>query len=292
MSRASIHLPWETSVAMGDVFRRATPLLEAFADDAQIHVHAVLRHREAASFAQGPPSVSSASPIESRIERTVQRALRGADLHKLHTTFECSVGSSASEILRSASSDEAGLIVVAASVRGAVARFLLGDTAFRVLREAACSVYVLSADRDDAHARQDNTILVGLDGSAASAFAMHEAFAYARRWGSRVHGMVAVEAPHAAAAEWLRMARVEAERRTVSFDGDVAIGSAARVLRAAVQRLRPRLLTLGDRGRGERGGPGWLGSTAYELARESFVDTLIVRNPQWAAPIALVPTAG
>lgn len=100
------------------------------------------------SLAMGP-SQQMMNEVHKAAHDTSIAALRGlADLHcaGLDVQFEARPGVPLSVILAEAERHSVDLIVLAASGRNRVARFFVGSTADRVIREACCPVLVIPAN--------------------------------------------------------------------------------------------------------------------------------------------------
>ncbi len=105
---------------------------------------------QSTSMYTGPVTLPAAiiEEIESKARATSQGALRHlADQHcaGLPVEFAIGPGHPAQCVLEEAVRTQADLIVMAASGRSRVARFFVGSTADRVIREAPCPVLVIPA---------------------------------------------------------------------------------------------------------------------------------------------------
>lgn len=205
----------------------------------------------------------------------------------------------AAALLRAAR--HAAMIVVAATGRGSVERWLLGSTARRVAGEALCPVVVWRGDPTDP-GPDSRALVLGIDGSAMSEVATGTAFRWAelldvplvavRAWtdefavGSATPEMFRITGPTAMLIDWDAVARVEAERLADSlapfrdqFPGvavrEVSVrGSASRELLRALDDAQ--LAVVGSRGRG-RLGSALLGSTSQNLLHRADRPVIICR---------------
>lgn len=186
------------------------------------------------------------------------------------------------------------LVVVGSRGLGGFAGMMLGSVSTGVLAHALCPIVVVRSDRQP---RQDDPVVVGIDGSEASTAALTEAMAFAQRRGCRV---VVVHA-------WLGPEQALTGRRraqAAESDYDEAWGDA--VAAAVDDQLRPvrkhfpevpveiaisrgratqallhqaqgaQLLVLGTRGRGEIKSV-ILGSTSRAMAQHSPCPVMVVR---------------
>lgn len=197
---------------------------------------------------------------------------------------------------------DASLIVVGATGRGSVERWLLGSTASRVVGRAHCPVVVWRGDPADP-APDTRPIVVGVDGSPASAVAIESAFEFAtltgapitavRAWSDefRVDAVtpdaVPIAGPAAMLVDWDAVARGEAAKLSefvapyrqrfpeVTVEEVSARGSVSRELLRALDDAQ--LAIVGTRGRGRFAG-ALLGSTSQNLLHRAERPVMICRG--------------
>lgn len=143
-------------VAFSEATVKAVQLAMSLARDsgATLHLlHAVPPMNSSAMY-QGPVSVPSQiiDEIHDRARKTsvqAMTALVDAQAAKVDVQLVVGPGKAMSYVLEQARVLSADLIVMAASGRSRVARFFVGSTADRVIREATCPVMVVPADQHD-----------------------------------------------------------------------------------------------------------------------------------------------
>lgn len=197
----------------------------------------------------------------------------------------------------------AAMIVLGATGAGAVARWILGSTALRVVDKADCPVAVWRGD-PASPAPDDRPIIVGCDGSPMSAGATELAFAWARlfdvpvvpvrTWsdsaavGDSVPTALQVFGPTAMTVDWDAIARAEAETLSTIIAPyrkkypDVEVeersrrGSAVRELLHALDE--GQMLIVGHKGHGRLRG-ALLGSTTQNLLHRAQRPLVVYRGP-------------
>ncbi|MEM6993774.1 MAG: universal stress protein [Myxococcota bacterium] len=130
----------------------------AASNEATLHlVHAVPPMQSSAIY-QGPVSVPSKiiDEIHERAETTSTAAMTALVAEHVHVKdtslpvqLHAAPGNALRYVLERARAVQADLIVMAASGRSRVARFFVGSTADRIIREALCPVLVVPAHRDE-----------------------------------------------------------------------------------------------------------------------------------------------
>lgn len=201
-----------------------------------------------------------------------------------------------------AAAADASLLVVGATGRGSVERWLLGSTASRVVHRATGPVVVWRGDPADP-GPDHRPIVVGLDGTPTSAAAAELAFEFASLTGSPVAAVrawsdeytvgavtpdsVPIASPAAMLVDWDAVARGEAATLTtilasyrqrfpgVTVEEVSARGSAARALLRALDDAQ--FVVVGSRGRGRLTG-ALLGSTSQNLLHRAECPVLICRG--------------
>ncbi|MEE4313622.1 MAG: universal stress protein [Desulfofustis sp.] len=101
------------------------------------------------------------------------------------------IGVPSAEIVAFAEREEAGLIVIGGCRRTQMERVLLGRTTARIIADAPCDVLIIPEGSEVQFA----SILVGINGSAASLQAGRMALELADDYGSTVHALAVVEVP-------------------------------------------------------------------------------------------------
>ncbi|MBE0585107.1 MAG: universal stress protein [Desulfofustis sp.] len=101
------------------------------------------------------------------------------------------IGVPSAEIVSFAEREAAGLVVIGGCRRTQMERVLLGRTTARIIADAPCDVLIVPEGSEV----QFSSILVGINGSAASLRAGSAALELAEDYGSTVHALTAVEVP-------------------------------------------------------------------------------------------------
>ena len=126
-------------------------------------------------------------PFKKALEDAIEYAASlGLELQTIHRT-----GKPSDEILAVAQEQQASLIVLGCTNRHYVERMLLGRTTAEIIENSQCDVLLLP---ENSTIRITN-VLVGVSGSDASRGAAKRAFDVARSYGSRVHGLMAIDLP-------------------------------------------------------------------------------------------------
>lgn len=196
----------------------------------------------------------------------------------------------------------ATMVVLGATGRGTVERWLLGSTAVRVVNHAECPVVVWRGDPADP-GPDTSPFVVGLDGSATSTAAAEFAFTFAdllgvpitavRSWtdeyaiGAARPETLRQSGPTSLLVDWDAVARTEETRLTeilapfrrrfpdVPVDAVSARGSAPRELLRALDDAQ--LAVVGSRGRG-RIAAALLGSTSQNLLHRADRTVIVYRD--------------
>ena len=201
-----------------------------------------------------------------------------------------------------AAAKAATMIVVGATGRGTVERWLLGSTAVRVTNRAPCPVVVWRGDPADP-GPDTRPLVVGIDGSATSAAATELAFVFSdllgvpvtavRSWtdeyaiSTATPEMLRQSGPTALLVDWEAVARAEEKTLTDILEPfrlrfpDVTVtavssrGSAPRELLRALDGAQ--LAVVGSRGRG-RIAAALLGSTSQNLLHRADRTVIVYRD--------------
>jgi nucleotide-binding universal stress UspA family protein len=199
--------------------------------------------------------------------------------------------SPARAILDAAAEQDADLILMGSHGVGIVRAALLGSTSAQVVRHAPCSVMLFRPDAV-APAQQARNVVVGVDGSEASGYALVVAQALAAALGARLVLVHAYDArvPHAGeppepvraiirghGAEVLHEARSRVVAPLDEVAEDLVEGRPREVLVAAAAEHAPALLVVGDRGRGGFAGLQ-LGGTARWVASSAPCPVVVART--------------
>lgn len=199
---------------------------------------------------------------------------------------------------------DASLIVVGATGRGSVERWLIGSTASRVVGRAHRPVVVWRGDPADPPL-DTRPIVVGVDGSPASAVATESAFGFAaltdapvtavRTWTDEfpvdavTPDSTPIAGPAAMLVDWDAVAREEATKLSeilapyrqrfpdVPVEEVSSRGSAARELLRVLDDAQ--LAVVGSRGRGRIAG-ALLGSTSQNLLHRATRPVMICRGDE------------
>lgn len=197
----------------------------------------------------------------------------------------------------------ATMIVLGATGRGTVERWLLGSTAVRVVNQAPCPVVVWRGDPADP-GPDTRPLVVGIDGSTISAAATELAFAFAdllgapvtavRSWtdeyaiGAATPEMLRQSGPAALLVDWEAVAHAEEQRLAdvlapfrdrfpgVTVNAVSSRGSAPRELLRALDD--GQLAVVGSRGLG-RVAAALLGSTSQNLLHRADNPVIVHREP-------------
>lgn len=201
-----------------------------------------------------------------------------------------------------ASATDAAILVVGATGRGSIERWLLGSTALRVVTRAKCPAVVWRGDPADP-GPDARPVVVGVDVGATSAAAVEVAFALAaflrvqvravRAWtdefaiGSATPSMLRMSGPTALLVDWEAVARAEAATLSrflaplrdrfpdVAVDERSIRGSASRELLQAMEDAQ--LAVVGSHGRGRLAG-ALLGSTSQNLLHRADRPIVVSRD--------------
>ena len=203
--------------------------------------------------------------------------------------------SAAGTLYRLAEDEDADLVVLGSSHRGAIGRVLLGSTADALLHGAPCPVAV--APRGFGAEREMRTVGVAYDGGAQAEAALAAAAGIGRTLGARLRLVAVVRPPSEyvppvagpplrtrESPELLERARAEMQRKLdaaldalpdgVAREGVVLVGTPEDELRGEAARSCD-LLVVGSRGYGPVASV-LLGSTSRRLVRDCAVPVLVV----------------
>ncbi|WP_068164411.1 universal stress protein [Rhodococcus phenolicus] len=234
--------------------------------------------------------------------RIVSAAVAAARQDAPDTHMTTLLGDEAPATTLLAAAKDASLIVVGATGRGSVERWLLGSTASRVVGRAHCPVVVWRGDPADP-GPDTRPVVVGVADGPASALAAESAFDFAALTGAPITavrtwtdefavGSVAADAtpiagPAAMLVDWDAVARGEAARLRefltpyrqrfpqVMVEEVSSRGSASRELLRALDDAQ--LAVVGSRGRGRITG-ALLGSTSQNLLHRAERPVMICRG--------------
>lgn len=250
-----------------------------------------------AAFLQSPEQRAqdyhAAEVIASRTKEFVCKHF--ADLDVVATALE---GPAVTKL--AAFSPDARIIVLGASGMSLAGSMLIGSTALGVVKHAHCPVVLWRGDHEPPATNQ-HRVVVGVDGSAVSEYALAHAFEYASAFGVplvAVHAWQADRLPiHYPTADPLRPMAVQRETAEALLAEclatwaerfpDVVVtavterGSAPNALLAQVGRAD--LLVTGSRGLNHFVGP-LLGSTSQNMIHHAPCPVMVCRNPKPLLP--------
>jgi nucleotide-binding universal stress UspA family protein len=207
----------------------------------------------------GMPSVPTAETDGAEVRRRAEDAAAAAALEFPAAHTQVVHGPPGDVLLATASDERSTLIAVGSHGLGRMPGIVFGSTATRVIHDAPCSVLVARSGRVVPPSR----IVVGVDGSEASARAFGAARHLAERFGGEVVPVV---------AEGHDAVDLPAISLAVGDSFHVTPGEPVPVLTAAAANAD--LLVVGSRGlRGLRA----LGSVSERVAHRADCSTLIVR---------------
>jgi nucleotide-binding universal stress UspA family protein len=191
----------------------------------------------------------------------------------------------------------ADLIAMGTHGRTGISHALLGSTAERTVRSAACAVLTVRGDAGEP--RPIRRILAATDFSVDANHALVWAVELARRSEARISLVHALAGPVALgeeelplesvrAAQWAaeqaahsRLERLVAQHPEVAGDPVLEPGKPWRVICDASRRLEADLIVLGSRGRSGLG-PLLLGSTAERVVRHAPRPVVVLKAPSRA----------
>jgi CBS domain-containing protein len=189
------------------------------------------------------------------------------------------VGHPVEEILRVARALSADLVAIGRSSDGTPG--VPGSDAARIVRTAPCSVLLAPPGAASAPAR----MLVGYDGSPASAHALELGAALATAFAAR---LVVATSDVAAEQPWSRPTPVERRAGAGTRRASTVLhGDPVQALVAEVRRNDTQLLVLGSTGVGHPWSAD-LGATATRVIRDAPVAVLVVRLPTIAETVGQV----
>ena len=187
----------------------------------------------------------------------------------------------------------AALIVLGLRGLGGFAGLLLGSVSAQVVAHAECPVVIARGDRDVRAGTGTGSVVVGVDGSVASAPALEMAFAEAELHGLSVRAVAAWEPepvkdpPPLVDEAGMRMAATARLEQLMSplrdlhpgvdAEAEVRVGSPREVLLEAAQGAR--LLVVGSRGLGGFRGL-LLGSVSHALVQHAPCPVAVVHAPR------------
>lgn len=226
----------------------------------------------------------------------LMRELTLAERQRL--TTHCLVGTPALAIVEHAETRASDLIVLGASGKARLSKYVLGGVAQKTIRHAPCAV--LCVPNDDDEVRSFRTILVGTDFSECSMHALSTAIALAAAENAKV--IVAHAAPTAwslppglsvglgEGTNWLELLQREAREQLDEFvdkarvrgfaakDKELLIGSPAASLLQYAKTHAVDLIVLGTHGRATVARL-MLGSVTETVVHNAEIPTLTVRGP-------------
>ncbi len=212
-------------------------------------------------------------------------------------------GSAALALHATAEDEDATLIVLASSHRGALGRTLAGSVGESLMHGAPCAVAVAPHGYGDGEAPDLRNLAVAYDGSAESRAALEATIALARRHGGEVNVLVVADYPHYGyATAWSVLSAgeiVDAERKHkermlaeglamvpsgIPSSGRVMTGSAGRLLSEVSGEFD--LMLLGSRAYGSLHRT-LLGSTSRTVIRSSECPVLVIPRGTDGDPLGL-----
>ncbi|HEU5075884.1 MAG TPA: universal stress protein [Polyangiaceae bacterium] len=230
----------------------------------------------------------------------VMRELTLAERRRV--TTHCLVGSPAAAIIEHAQVHDVDLIVLGASGKARLSKYVLGGVAQKAIRNAHCPVLCVP---DEEHVHGFQTILVGTDFSECSMHALRAACGMAARENAKV--IVAHAAPTAwslppglsvgvgEGTHWLELLQREAKQQLAEFvekakvlgfgvsEHELLIGSPAQSLLQYAQQHAVDLIVLGTHGRAPVARL-MLGSVTETVVHNAQIPVLTVRGPATATP--------
>jgi universal stress protein A len=221
-----------------------------------------LRLSAVANLAQAAHAGMAAAHAAELLQHEAEAALAEAQAIAPSASSKLVDGDPVAVLLKQAEAERATLIAVGSHGRRRAAGLLLGTVAARMLRDAACSVLVARAARDDDAWPQ--TVVVGVDGSLESAAAFTVARSVAARFGGSVRAVASTK-------DQLDREAAEAIAPELEEHGEPAVN----VLVAASEPAD--LLVLGSRG---LHGLKALGSVSERVAHQARSSVLVVRPGQ------------
>ncbi|WP_406054690.1 universal stress protein [Kribbella sp. NBC_00889] len=286
---APIIVGYDGSPASHDALRWATA--------AAVRAMAPLRIVEAFELVvysrPSPGQVVPLQGLQTAREKGLSALAEGIRLHQPDLTVETVLagGSAAGALL--AEAEHARLVVLGSRGLGGWTGLLVGSVAVQVTTHAQCPVIVIPPDLRP-HAHEGPTVVIGVDGSKASARAIEFAFDQAEALNARVVAIHTWTSPFLTFANGASMLqfdaeKVEAESRLlvaesvagaaadhpdVPWTTELASGSAARAL---VRRSESAdLVVVGSRGRGGFTGL-LLGSVSQSVLHHTQSPIAVVR---------------
>jgi nucleotide-binding universal stress UspA family protein len=218
------------------------------------------------AFVGGTVGMTPSVRIDSDAQREAAEAAVAQAVDALPgTTGKVVRGPAWKELIREAERERDGLIVVGSHGTGRAAGILIGSTATELVHNAPCSVLIARKTKADF----PRSIVVGIDGSPASAYAFEIAAELSARFGVRLWNVVAHGGK---AVDPVRIAELVGHRREDLQDHPVdALVTAA---------AEADLLVVGSRGlHGLRS----LGSVSERVAHRADCSVLVVRQAPWGA---------
>jgi nucleotide-binding universal stress UspA family protein len=196
------------------------------------------------------------------------------------------LGVPSAEIVSFAEREDAGLIVIGGCRRTQVERVLLGRTTARIIAEAPCDVLIVPEGSEVQFA----SILVGINGSAASLRAGRTALDLAEDYGSTVHALTAVEIPIDRSLRYgvMEEARLAGRKKLTAFQQyakqhgkqpicEVRVSNADRALIDYAEQTGSQLIIVGS-SVGNGVGPLVSGSIVERVVSQSICPVLAVRD--------------
>lgn len=261
----------------------------AASEGAELHV-AVVLPRGSAPLEQALTRVPISEQLDEELFEDVARELGDTGFTPVHLDGEIAGRSAARALFEYARDQEAGLIVVGSSHRGALGRVMAGSVGESLLRGAPCAVAVAPRGYATGEAKPVETVTIGFDGSRESKRALAEGEQLARELGARLRVTTVIPPFAPLAIQGLQVEQIQ----------DVLREHYKTVLDEAVAGLDPGLgseavLAEGDPARAltDRSGESdllVLGSRGYGPIRSALlgaVSTEVVRSAP--CPVLVVP---
>lgn len=232
----------------------------------------VVDAKEALNYPDPPVAIEKESNLLASYLREMAQLLERES--GFHVKVNVLVGSPAERILTEARDYGANLIVISTHGRSGLSRWRLGSVADKVIRGAACNVFVVGPRASEEGSWLEGRLrspfarlLVPLDGSELAESALPMAAAFADRYGSTIHFVQVVQMPlmyegvgGTSYTPDLLDGMIEASKKYLDQTAarlnqpgavtHILVGSAADKLRDYVERHDIGLVIMTSRGRG------------------------------------------
>jgi nucleotide-binding universal stress UspA family protein len=187
-------------------------------------------------------------------------------------------GAAVSSITFIATNRNVDAIAMGTHGRAGVARMILGNTAAGVIREVSIPIFVVHEQSLESSAHPGQTIVVGLDASAAARAAGRAAVDLALgNHGRVVFAQVTSQAENDSQAKALAEAAAYALAAGVPSDRVVLQGEPVDAILNSAEACHADMIAIGTPKRMQN--PFLSGSTAHEIVRLSHVPVLVVPAP-------------